>query len=81
MPETSVVDASPAVQTPAFTPTQLIPINKIKPSAHQARKGFDPLEIKALADCLAHEGLINPITVNKPSPGLRPPSPRGRGIF
>src|SRR5579872_5379223 len=42
---------------------QLIPIDHIRSSPHQARKAFDPDSLRSLADSLQQEGLIQPITV------------------
>lgn len=60
-------DAGDAVLAfdPNSTLTQLVPIDKIVASPYQSRKGFDPDELKILADSMAHEGLINPIMVRK----------------
>src|SRR5216684_616425 len=42
---------------------QLIPVENIKPSSHQARKDFNPDAIQTLADSMKEEGLIQPIVV------------------
>ena len=46
-----------------------IPIDQIRPSPHQVRKLFDEEGIKSLADSIAAEGLIQPITVRKVDEG------------
>ena len=49
-----------------------IPIDKIKPSRHQARKAFDEEGIKELAESIKQEGLIEPVVVRRttPSPSM-----------
>ena len=42
---------------------QSIPLDNIRPAAHQARKNFDEESIKALAESMKQEGLLQPITV------------------
>jgi ParB family chromosome partitioning protein len=45
------------------TTIQEIPVEKIQPAAHQARKTFDEEAIKALAESIKEEGLLQPILV------------------
>jgi ParB family transcriptional regulator, chromosome partitioning protein len=42
---------------------QSIAVDQIRPAAHQARKTFDESSIKALAESMKQEGLLQPITV------------------
>ena len=42
---------------------QLVLIDHIRSSPHQARKAFDPESLRSLAESLKQEGLIQPITV------------------
>jgi ParB family chromosome partitioning protein len=51
---------------------QQIPLDQIRPSAHQVRKDFDEEGIKSLSESIAKEGLIQPITVRR--------VPRAEGI-
>ena len=44
----------------------LVPVEKIVPSRHQARTDFDEEGIKALAEAIKLEGLLNPINVRPP---------------
>jgi len=46
-----------------------IPIDQICPSPHQVRRHFDEEGIKSLAESIAIEGLIQPITVRKVEDG------------
>ncbi len=46
-----------------------IAIDKVAPSAYQARKSFDEAEIKNLADSIASEGLLQPVLVRQSSDG------------
>jgi ParB family chromosome partitioning protein len=68
MSEATAVAAPEAA--PAFDPAtyavQLIPINKIQPSRHQARQEFDEEGLKALSEAIQMEGLLNPINVRPP---------------
>jgi len=59
MSETTVV--APSLQS--------IPVDKIKPAAHQARKTFDEESIKALAESIRQEGLLQPILVRPVAEG------------
>lgn len=47
------------------TTIQQIPLDQIRPSAHQIRKDFDKEGIKSLSESIEKEGLIQPITVRK----------------
>ncbi len=50
---------------------QLVPIDQIRSSPHQARKFFDPTLLHNLAESIRQEGLIQPITVRiVPDDGL-----------
>src|SRR5579864_1150097 len=49
---------------------QSIPIEKIRPSRHQARKDFDEEGIKQLAASIEKEDLLQPITVRRINPPL-----------
>ena len=55
---TEITEVRPAV-------FQSISIDQIRPAAHQARKTFDEESIKALADSMKEEGLLQPITVRQ----------------
>ena len=57
---------------------QSIPVDQITPSRHQARKQFDEESIKALAESMKQEGLLQPITVRPVSMGARGPEGDGR---
>ncbi len=48
---------------------QSLPIDNIRPAAHQARKTFDEDSIKALAESIRQEGLIEPIIVRQVGDG------------
>ena len=52
---------------------KLIPLDKITPSSHQARKDFDESGIKGLAESMKQEGLLEPILVRR----LQTPLPLG----
>ena len=57
-------------ETLLVAPTsQFIPVDKIKPAAHQARKNFDEESIKALAESIQQEGLLQPILVRQSEEG------------
>lgn len=62
----------PSPSTPPAT-FQQIPIRRIVPSPHQARKHFDEETLWKLAESLRQEGLIQPITVRQllPTAGTR----------
>ena len=47
------------------TTIQWIPVDQIRPSAHQVRKDFDEEGIKSLSESIEKEGLIQPITLRK----------------
>jgi ParB family chromosome partitioning protein len=51
------------VPTPALV--QQIPIDQIHPSSHQVRKTFNEASIKALAESIHQEGLMEPIIVRQ----------------
>jgi ParB family chromosome partitioning protein len=61
-PTSSVVTSSEA--KPVY---QEVPIEKIKPSRHQARKDFD--DVQGLADCMREEGLIEPVVLRQVDDG------------
>src|SRR5258708_1661604 len=42
---------------------QSLPIDQIRPAAHQARKTFDDEALNSLSQSMKEEGLIQPITV------------------
>lgn len=63
MPDNTEIASQPSVE--ALSKYQLISIAKIKPSRHQARKQFDENGIKALAESIRQEGLIEPIVVRQ----------------
>ena len=44
---------------------KLIPVNKVLPSRHQARKEFSEESIKGLAGSIEKEGLLEPIMVRQ----------------
>ena len=44
---------------------QSIPLDNIRPAAHQARKNFDDESLKALAESMKQEGLLQPISVRQ----------------
>lgn len=56
---------------------QDIPINRIRPSAHQGRKQFDPTRLRELAESMRAEGLLEPIIVRVSGGGDT--KTRGRG--
>ena len=56
--EPSVTDISKSV-------FQSIPLDQIKPSRHQARKQFSEDSIKALAESMKQEGLLQPVSVRQ----------------
>jgi ParB family chromosome partitioning protein len=58
MSDTPAVDTAKAV-------FQSIPLDQIQPSRHQARKQFDEESIKALAESMKQEGLLQPITARQ----------------
>jgi ParB family chromosome partitioning protein len=49
----------------SVTIIQQIPVDKIRPSAHQVRKDFDEKGLKSLSESIEKEGLIQPVTVRK----------------
>jgi len=51
---------------------QSIAIAQIHPAAHQARKNFNEESIKALAESMKQEGLLQPITVRSVASAQRP---------
>ena len=52
---------------------KLIPVNKVLPSRHQARKEFSEESIKGLAGSIEKEGLLEPIMVRQvPTPNPLP---------
>jgi len=46
-------------------PVRMIPLQKIEPNPEQPRKVFDPEELQNLADSIAENGLIQPLTVRE----------------
>jgi ParB family chromosome partitioning protein len=63
MADTPAVDA-------LLSTYQSILVDQIKPSSHQARKQFDEMATKSLADSIASEGLQNPVTVRRVEGGF-----------
>src|SRR5687768_9436752 len=53
-------------------------VNQILPSPHQARKDFDEEGLKALAESMRLEGLMQPVVV-RPVPSPLPSPARGEG--
>jgi ParB family chromosome partitioning protein len=51
--------------TPSPNPYATIPVEKIKPSPHQARTQFDPDAIQGLAESMRQEGQLQPIVVQR----------------
>jgi ParB family chromosome partitioning protein len=49
---------------------QQIPLDRILPSRHQARKAFDEEGIKALSESIRHEGLLQAVTVRQVGDGF-----------
>ena len=49
------------VATSAAPAYQVLPIDSIRPSPHQARIDFDPEQLQNLADSMKAEGLLEPI--------------------
>lgn len=72
---------------PTFVPTQLIPVEHIKPSPYQARKDFDEESLKSLARSIETEGLLEPVVVRRIDPFANPtplyghPISQGDGQF
>jgi ParB family chromosome partitioning protein len=64
MAEMPEVWSQPASRIPLLN-YQSIDIAKIKPSHYQARKVFDEGSIKALADSIREEGLLEPIVIRQ----------------
>lgn len=50
---------------PSVSSIQQIPVDQIRPSAHQVRKDFDEEGLKSLSESIEKEGLIQPVTVRK----------------
>src|SRR6266700_8329601 len=72
VPSASVYkEAATMAETANIRPAvyQSLPIDNIRPAAHQARKTFDEDSIKALAESIHQEGLIEPIIVRQVGDG------------
>ena len=54
-----------AEETPANSPYQLLPIQKVEPNRSQPRQDFDEGELAALAESIAQHGIIQPLTVRE----------------
>jgi ParB family chromosome partitioning protein len=67
--QTGVPKDTTQVLVPAGSAILQIPIDQIRSSPHQVRRLFDEEGIKSLADSIAIEGLIQPITVRKVDDG------------
>jgi ParB family chromosome partitioning protein len=52
-------------ETPANSPYQLLPIQKVEPNRSQPRQDFDEGELAALAESIAQHGIIQPLTVRE----------------
>ena len=52
-------------ETPANSPYQLLPIQKVEPNRSQPRQDFDEGELAALAESIATHGIIQPLTVRE----------------
>ena len=55
---------------PVTPDVRIIPLDKIRPSRHQARKDFDEEGIRRLADSMKIEGLLQAITVRESGDGF-----------
>src|SRR5580692_6585463 len=64
-PKEEVMESANPIPETAKSAFQSIPTDQIQPSRHQARKQFDEESIKALAESMRLEGLIQPITVRR----------------
>ena len=61
-----------AEETPANSPYQLLPIQKVEPNRSQPRQDFDEGELAALAESIATHGIIQPLTVRELPSGYYP---------
>lgn len=71
----TAADATPAQKAPVV---QAIPVDKIRPSAHQTRRNFDPEKLKGLAESMKQEGQLQPIIV-RPAPSSQVPDTSNGG--
>ena len=51
------------------TPYKILPLQKIEPNPTQPRQDFDQAELQALADSIAANGLVQPLTVRETESG------------
>lgn len=51
------------------TPYKILPLQKIEPNPSQPRQDFDQAELQALADSIAANGLVQPLTVRETETG------------
>ena len=59
------LDALIPTEKAVETPSNLIPIERIKPNSSQPRKNFEDSAIKELASSIKEKGIIQPLTVRK----------------